>query len=485
MNKNISRVRNFSIKEKLSQISASKRYKKTTSAIQKRPFTSFFITLGLFLLILILGSVINGLSQKDIKAPTIVKSVATYGIGKTPTVTLSAQVESKGVIKIVAQSGGIVQAVNVVDGQNVRQGQTLVSLSSNYQGGSAPALQAQLAGAQLRNIKETYDTQKDLINKQRSIATASAENTNQLRDISSKSIGETKDLLSLNESLLSSLNDQITQLEQSDPTNTNLPTLRSQKAQLQSGVNQLRSGVRNLEYSTNTDNPPTTLSNLSKDITLKQLDLQEKALNLNKEVSKIQYNLALIQEGNMRPAAPFAGVVERVYVQVGQDVSAGDVIATLSNTTVNATAVLRAPREIAQSISRIEASIFQINGKKIAVTPSYVSSVATDGQLYSIIYSLPEEIAKTITDQQYLQVEVPVGYASTNSVVPFVPIDTVYESQNEATVYVVEKGKAVARKVTVGQLYGQYVEVTAGLKNGDQVIVDRNVVAGDRVEVKN
>lgn len=483
MNLNLSRLRKFSAKERLAKVTSSKRYRKTTTFIQRKPFTSFFLTLGLFLLILISGSVMASLSQKEVKPDPQVKEVGVYAIGKTPTVTLSAQVESKGVVKIVAQSGGIVQAVNVTDGQAVRQGQTLVSLSSNYQGGSAPALQAQLAGAQLRNIKETYDTQKSLIDNQRSVATASAENTNQLREISNKSLNDTRDLLSLNESLLTSLDDQIKQLELNDPTNTSLPTLRSQKAQLLSGVTQLRSSARSLEYQNNTNNPPTTLSNLQKEMTIKQLDLQEKALNLNKEVSKIQYNLALVQEGNMRPSAPFAGVVERVYVQVGQDVSAGDVIATLSNTTVNATAILRAPREIAQSISRIEASIFRINGKSIAATPTYVSSVATDGQLYSIIYSLPEEIAKTITDQQYLPVEVPVGYANTNSVIPFVPIDTVYESQNEATVYVVENKKAIARKVTVGALYGQYVEITSGLKNGDQVILDRNVVAGDSVKV--
>lgn len=473
----------FSIKDKFSQVTSSKRYKKTIIFIQRKPFTSFFITLGLFLLILISGSLMASLSQKEIKPETQVKEIGVYAIGKTPTVTLSAQVESKGVIKIVAQSPGIVQAVNVVDGQSVRQGQSLVSLSSNYQGGSAPALQAKLAGAQLRNIKETYDTQKDLINRQRSVATASAENVSQLREISNKSLNDTRDLLSLNESLLTSLDDQIKQLELNDPTNTSLPTLRSQKAQLLSGVTQLRSSVRSLEYQNNTDKPPTTLSDLQKDITLKQLELQEKALNLNREVSKIQYNLALVQEGNMHPAAPFSGIVERVYVQVGQDLSSGDLIATLSNTTVNATAILRAPREIAQSISRVEASIFHINGKTIALTPTYVSTVPTDGQLYSIIYNLPVGIAKTITDQQYLPVEVPVGYSDTNSVVPFVPIDTVYESQNEATVYVVENKKAVARKVTVGSLYGQYVEITSGLKNGDQVILDRNVVNGDNVKV--
>lgn len=475
-------IRNrIKLRERYRNALSSRRYKNTVRYVQRKPFTSFLIALGLLLLVMILGSVLNNLKKKETPTPILTKDVRTYNIGKAPTITLQAQIENNGVVQIVAQTSGIVQSINALEGESVHQGKSLISLSSNYQGGNAPALQAQLAGTQLKNTNETYVLQQDILSAQRTVATASAENTEQLRQISDRSLGETRDLLSLNEGLLNNLLDQIEAIETANPNDPTLPGLRSQQAGLQSGVIQLRGTVRGVEYSTNQQNPPTTLSLAQKDIALKGLDVQEKALQLGREVSRIQYNLALVQAGMMNPSSPLKGTVERIHVKEGQNVSPGDILATVSANDLNSTAIVRAPRDIARSVSQVEPSTFLIGGKSIKVLPSYVSSVATDGQLYSIIYALPDGVTGSLTDRSYMSVEVPVGYANTNSVIPFIPIDSVYESQNESTVYLVQKGVAVSRKVEIGQVYGQFIEVKNGLKNGDIVILNRNVIAGDKV----
>lgn len=460
------------------RITHSPRYDRVVLFVRRKPVVSFLIALLLLLGVLVLGSILGNLGKKSIENPTPTKSVSVYTIGKSPTVALQAKIEKDGVVQIVAQTPGIVRTVHVQEGDTLKQGQSLVSLSSNYQGGNAPALQAQLAGAQLQNVTSTYNTQKEIISQQRNIATASAENTEQLRQISDRSLGETRDLLSSNEDLLEDLNDYIDQ----NPNDPNITTLRSQANQLQSGVNQLRGTVRSLEYQTNTNNPPTLLSSSQKEIALKQLDIQEKALDLNKKVSYIQYNLALVQEGTMHPAAPFAGTVERVNVHVGQNVTPGTVIATISRSEICTTAVLNVSENIALSLSRVEPSVFHINGKKISLTPSYVSSVATTGQLYSVIYTFPDGVYNSLTDGEYVTVDVPVGYAASSGVEPFVPLESVYQSENESTVYVIQDKKAVARKVTLGEVYGSYIAISQGLHDGDKVILDRNVVAGDSIQ---
>ncbi len=481
--RNLTRVRSFSVRDSLQNLRHSRRYRRSVTFIQWKPFTSFFITLGILLLVLILGSVISNLSKKEVKTTTPVKTVSVYTIGKAPTVPLQAQVEKNGIVKIVAQAPGIVQTVHVHEGDTITKGQSIVSLSSNYQGGNAPALQAQLAGAQVRNVRDTYKLQKGIINDQRDIATASAENTEQLRQISQKSLTDTRGLLGMNRSLLDSLNTQISQIEQANPNDPTLPALKGQQAQLQAGVNQLQSAVNSLDYQTNTSNPPTLLASKQKDITLKQLDVQEKALDLSKQVSSIQYSLALVQEGTMHPAAPFAGTIQRINVHEGDNVNPGTVIATIASSSVTSTAVLRVPQQIADTISRVEPTIFYIHDKKISMTPSYVSTVATDGQLYSIIYTFPDGISG-VTDGEYLKADVPIGYAETNGVDPYVPIDSVYESQSDSTVFVLKNNSAVARKVTIGEVYGDYVSVLEGLHDGDQIILNRNIVAGDKVAVK-
>lgn len=478
----LEKLRRVHPREQLQRVIKSKRYKRSVNFIQKKPFTSFFTALGLFLLILILGSVISNLQKKEEAKVTPVKSVKSYTIGKTPTVTLQAQVQEKGVIKIIAQTPGIVDTIYASEGDIVTEGQWLISLSTNYQGGSAPALQAQLAGAQLKNTKDTYDLQKDIITKQRDLTNTSAKNTEQLRQISTKSLADTRSLIEENQDTLEDLSTQIDLIRQTDPNDITLPGLVAQKGQLESGLDQLRAAERTLDYQTNSDNPPTTLANTQKDITLKQLDLQEKALDLNKKVSGIQYHLALVQEGNMHPAAPFAGTVQRINVQVGQNVESGDVIATLTSSNINSTAILRVPAQIAHSISRVEPSTFLIKNKSYSLIPTYVSTVATDGQLYTVIYNFPDG-AMVGTDGEYIPVTVPVGYSQTNGTTTFVPIDSIYESQNESTLYLLKEKKAIARKVILGDVYGEYVEVTQGLYDGDTVILDRNVVAGDSVTI--
>lgn len=474
-----SRIRNF-----YQKILTSRLYRRGVEFIRQKPFTSFLTSLALLLAILIFGSVISKSEQKEITEEMPTKVVKIHTVGKTPTVTLQAQVEKNGIVNIVAQTSGIVQAIHLREGDSVKKGQSIVSLSTNYQGENALALQLQLASAQLKNSNETYTLQKDIISKQKDIATASAENAEQLRKISETSLAETRDLLTVNENLLTAVKEQINFLEQTNPTSPDLQSLRSQQVQLQASVNQLRSSLRSLEYQTDGSKPPTLLVNTQKEITLKQLEIQEKALDLNQAVSKIQYSLALVQESIMRPAAPFPGKVERIYVIKGQSVNPGTLIATIASANITSTVVLRAQKPIAQSISRVEPSTLYVGSETISLTPSYVSTVATDGQLYSIIYTLPDSIGRLTTKGEYIPVEVPVGYADTNDNIPYVPIDAVYESEDEASVFIVENMKAVKRRVTVGDVYGEYVQILSGLRLGDKVILNRNVIAGDKVKIE-
>jgi len=477
----LKKLQQINARKQVHKITKSQKYKKGVLFIQRKPFTSFFIAIGLFLLILVTNSVVNSLQKKDITLATPIKAVKTSTIGKTPTVALQAQVEENGIIKIIAQTAGIVDTIHVSEGDSVKEGEWLMSFSTNYQGGSAPALQAQLAGVVSKNNKETYDTQKEILAKQKDLTNASSDNTEQLRQISIKSLEDTRRLIALNEEALSSLSTQIDTTKANNPNDPMLTGLLAQRLQLQSGLDQLHAAERSYDYQTNDTKPPTTLTNTQKDITLKQLDLQEKALDLNKKMSSIQYNLALVQEGIMHPSAPFSGVVQRIMVQVGQDVSSGDIMAIIAGSDINTSAILRVPAQIAHSISRTEPSIFKVKGKSYSLIPSYVSTVATDGQLYSAIYNFPHG-SSIGTDGEYIPVTVPVGYAKTGAMNIYVPIDSVYESQNESTLYLLQDKKSVARKIVLGDVYGEYVEVLEGLHDGDTIILDRNVVAGDKVE---
>ena len=450
-------------------------YKKTTSFIRHRPLVSFAVVFILLIALLAVGKLVQKPPAEKPKQE-VVKTVKVYSIGESPKAEFQAKIEKSGVVKIVAQSSGIVQNITVHEGDKVWRGQNLISLATNYQGGNAGSVQRQIAQTQYQNSLDTFDPQKESLQKQRDIANLTGENNQNLRDISGKSNDETKSLIDANQK-------QLDQMIQDFDTNPSTTVTQAQINQLQGGIDQLRASQRSLNYQASGDNPPAKLSNLQKDVTLKQLDVQEKALGMGKELSRLQLSLAYVNEATMYPASPFAGVVERVYVHVGQSVNSGTLLAVVTSSEAHTTAVLNVPSQIARLIATGEPSELIIKGKKVAIVPYYVSSEATDGGLYTVFYDVPENVQDSLADGEYISANVPVDKTQASSADPFVPIDAVYQTQDKAFVLVINKDKADTKTVSVGEVFGGYVEVLGGLSSGTQVILDRNVVAQDKVKI--
>ncbi|MEK7570758.1 MAG: HlyD family efflux transporter periplasmic adaptor subunit [Patescibacteria group bacterium] len=459
-------------------------YTKVTAFIKRKPLGSLVIAFLLLFVVLFVGQVLRH-TEKEVVAQPQTKKVKVYSIGDTPKATFQAAVEKEGVVEITAQTAGIVQYVAVTEGTSVDRGQTLVSLSSNYQGGNAASVQRQIAQEQYQNVVDTFDKQKDTIAKQKDIATRTDENTDRMREISQKSNEDTNSQIDNTNYQIDQLNDALDILENAGVSDQDeeVQSIEGQIKQAESGLLQLRSSQRTLEYQGSIDNPPAKLSDLQKDLTLQQLDIQERALQMNREVARLQVSLAYVSEAMMAPASPFAGTVERIYVNPGESVSPGTVLAVVSGTEKKATAVLQVPQSIAHIISKGEPSTLTISDEEVSVTPYYVSSEATDGNLYSVFYDIPEKKSGSLSDGDYLSIAVPVDTAKTSSVDPYVPVDAVYQTQDASYVLVIRNGKAETRSVKLGSVYGNSVQVVSGLQFGDQVILDRNVIAGDKISI--
>ncbi len=81
----------------------------------------------------------------------------------------------------------------------------------------------------------------------------------------------------------------------------------------------------------------------------------------------------------------------------------------------------------------------------------------------------------------FISVEMPIGMADTTMVATYVPLDAVYQTREKAYVFVKNGDTAKSRDVVLGQVFGDSVEIVSGLKNGDQVILNRNIIAGDKI----
>ncbi|HSX18768.1 MAG TPA: HlyD family efflux transporter periplasmic adaptor subunit, partial [Candidatus Saccharimonadales bacterium] len=253
--------------------------------------------------------------------------------------------------------------------------------------------------------------------------------------------------------------------------------------QLAAANAQLNSSLRNSQYQASGDNPPAKLSDLQKDIALQQLDLQQKSLELGKDISKLQLSLAQVMAAQMAPAAPFAGTIERINVRVGQSVNPGTTLLTLTGNKSELTAVAQVPGSIARAVSIVDPADFEIDGKVYQVKPTYISGEATDGSLYSIIFTLDREVADLLADNGFVNIHVPVGVVSDDGST-LVPLDAVHQTQDSTYIFTADVDRATSKTVTLGALQGKFVKVVSGLGANDRVILSRNIVNGDKISVK-
>ena len=457
--------------------------------IDAHPMRSFWTLLILLLGLIVVGNIFRQPpKQNEVKAQTP-KTVQIYGIGSAPKVTLQAKIEKSGALKLFAQSPGFVQSITASEGDLVHKGQNLFWLANNPSGGTLPTLSRQIAQKNYEFAANNFDLQIELINKRRDIANKTSDQAQQLRDITSQSATETAGLISLNQDILTALDSQLNQL-QANSASGSADSLILQTKQAKTGVvsalNSLQTAQRTAQLQSDGGKAPAQLADLSKDLTLKQLDLEEKSLNLNREISQLNLRIAQVTESLMYPSSPCDGVIERVNIFIGQSVTPGALLATLTCNKNLATAVLSVSQQLAQNLSRIDKSVITVNNQPVFLMPRYISHEPTEGTLHTVIYDIPEEQAVALTNGSFITMSVPVAANRALSSDPFVPIDAIYQTQTEAFLYVAAPGPndtrtATSRKVTLGSLFGEYIEVTDGLKTGDQVITNRNVIEGDVV----
>lgn len=470
----------------------SKIVRKIGSLIEKRPLVSFFGLLGVLLALIVIGNFLRQPKPETAAKSQPAKPVEIYSIGANPRVQVTGKVDKSGVVTLIAQTAGVVQSINKTEGNQVYRGEWLFSLSTNYQGGNIPSLSRQIAEKNLNFVEDNYDTQKQMIDKRRDIANSSNAQASELRDISAKSIDETKSLITFNEQFLTSIDEQLAVVAASHVPgtyNSTLNGLNQTRSSILSGLNSLRSALRNTEYQTSGDQEPAHLADVSRDLTLQQLDIEEKSLKLNREISRLNYRIAQVSESLMYPASPVAGVVERVFVHVGDAVSPGTKLATITGSELSTTVVALVSADMARNVNFLEKSKIIANGESVEAVPQHVSTEPTDGQLHSIVFRIPEENAQSIKNGNYVTVEIPVSKPMSVAAVPFVPLDAIYQTQTASYLFVASpekngKYRAESRTIELGQVVGSYVEVKKGLKEEDQVIINRDVVAGDPVFIQ-
>ena len=172
--------------------------------------------------------------------------------------------------------------------------------------------------------------------------------------------------------------------------------------------------------------------------------------------------------------APTSGIIGAKAVEEGMFVTAGAEIASIVNLS-----------QLKVQVYLTEAEVYQITlGQKIKLT----TDVYPDKSFFGIVTFISPQ-----ANQAYnYQVEITAGndkdtplrsgtfvYADfsrkTTQKVLLIPREALNESTRDASVYLVQDGKAVLRNIKVGVEYGSNIQVTSGLQSGDQVITSGQI----------
>ncbi len=223
-----------------------------------------------------------------------------------------------------------------------------------------------------------------------------------------------------------------------------------------------------------------SLSNTEEDIALALLEKDRATRKSSLEQSALSLELSTKNDAVLKPRVFVSGVVESIRVKRGDLVTTGQILATVVSkngaTTLEAfldphTANLFAPSTEARLI---------IGSETVTLLPTYFAQSENENGLFSVLFTLSPELAKKITNGEYLRIALPL--ATSERIL--IPIDALSQDDTHASVLVAVDGVAVARTVTLGTLYGSFAEILGGLNREDQILLSRSLVAGGAVRTR-
>ena len=201
-----------------------------------------------------------------------------------------------------------------------------------------------------------------------------------------------------------------------------------------------------------------------------RVDMLESQLNSSVESIK----MAEEQLSQTTVYSDVSGVAEVVSIRVGElfqgATAAGPQIRIVNTSDLKA--VVEVPENYLASIKKGTAVVIEVGD----INKQFNSTISRIGQIISANSRAVTAEAKIPSDpslkpNQLVTVKIR-DYAASNTIV--IPMTTLQTDENGKYVYVMvsEKGKQIARKraVTIGQIYGEQIEIKSGLQSGEQLI---------------
>lgn len=190
------------------------------------------------------------------------------------------------------------------------------------------------------------------------------------------------------------------------------------------------------------------------------------------KIANISSNLKYIK-------APISGTVTSISATEGNFAAPGSTLIKLENTTALSLTV---------AVNSYEKSLIE-TGDKVTIESDY--SQTLEGQIISISPSLDSTTKKInveilIENPQSLTpgsiVKAIFNQHSKKGI--FIPLNSIYNGDEGQYVKVAEEGKIIFKKVSMGQITGDYVEILAGLNGTEKIVTSSELFLDEGEKVK-
>ena len=215
-------------------------------------------------------------------------------------------------------------------------------------------------------------------------------------------------------------------------------------------------------------------------------DTQLRDVRMAFENASIQLENAQKQWNDTRITAPFSGYITAQNTELGAYVNPGSVIAGIADISQ-----LKIVLEVSESNAY---ELYQ--GQQINVTTDvnpgarYTGKIANISPKASASHTYPVEILIPNTGKDKLKagtyVNVSVSMGKSGKAL-MIPRDAIVSSVKDPSVYVVNDNAVKLVKITTGRSFNSYLEVAAGLNEGDKVVTNGqiNLMDGAKVSILN
>jgi len=175
--------------------------------------------------------------------------------------------------------------------------------------------------------------------------------------------------------------------------------------------------------------------------------------------------------------APYAGIVTKRHVEVGESVSPGTLLMSgLSLQYLRVSVDL--PQSVIEKVRAIRKAAIYVNGKRVeAKRITIFPEASTQSNTFKTRVDLPEN-ATDLYPGMFVKVAFVTGEAQRL----LIPASALVERSEITAVYVVdEKGATSLRQVRLGHRFDNHIEVLAGLRAGEVVALEP-IVAASRLK---